>query len=53
MKIRIMYHELSDEFFQHSSACECEVVRVFISKLRIKRLMKRWKHSGGIVINAG
>ena len=24
-----------------------------IFKLRIKRLMKRWKHSGGNVINAG
>ena len=26
---------------------------LYIFKLRIKRLMKRWKHSGGNVINAG
>ena len=31
----------------------CDSCNTDIFKLRIKRLMKRWKHSGGNVINAG
>ena len=30
----------------------CTLYILLIFKLRIKRLMKRWKHSGGNVINA-